>query len=87
MAGKKSLLYYSKCIVPLKEKDCPSCVSETSFGKEHVQSMCPCDRVYVLSLLSTLKGSHHSLLAGKLRTGEKHDCLASLNYLISRVAL
>lgn len=59
---------------------------ETSLGKEHVKSTCPCDRVYILSLLSMWKGSHQSLLAGKLRTGDKHDCLASLIYLISRVA-
>jgi len=33
------------------------------------------------------KGSHQSLLVGKLWTEEKRDCLASLIYLISRVAV
>lgn len=59
------------------------------FWQGTVESPFSCDTVYILSLTKTKcmwKGSHQLFLVGKLWTEDKRDCLASLIYLISRVA-
>lgn len=56
------------------------------FWQGTVESTFSCDTVYILSVLCMWKGSHQLFLVGKLWTEDKRDCLASLIYLISRVA-